>query len=87
MAAGGGGETNNRSYMMDKCEICGATSKHDLFSAVTGEPVCSICKIKYIGGLPTTSERINKARSALGLGDGQYLTQDNPKEAARILGR
>ena len=40
--------------MDDKCGICGTPAKDDLFSAVTGEPVCSLCKINYIGGLPTT---------------------------------
>jgi len=72
---------------MDKCKICGEPKKNDLFSAVTGEDVCSICKLKYIGGLPTTQERITLAREKLGLADGEYLTQDNHKEAKRILGR
>ena len=44
--------------MLNKCKICGNVG--DLFSAVTGEDVCSICKIKFIGGLPTTQERINE---------------------------
>uniref|UniRef100_A0A6M3K3P9 Uncharacterized protein n=1 Tax=viral metagenome TaxID=1070528 RepID=A0A6M3K3P9_9ZZZZ len=70
-----------------KCGICGNILKDDLFSFVTGEKVCTICKIKYIGGLPTTTERINTARGGLGLQEGEYLVQDNPKEAARILGR
>lgn len=70
-----------------KCEICGTSLKNDLFSAVTGEKVCSICKQKYIGGLPTTPKRIEEARTKLGLGAGEYLTQDNAQEAARILGR
>ena len=73
--------------MNKKCEICGKPQQDDLFSAVTGEPVCSICKIKFIGGLPTTSERVQAARSQFGLADGEYLVQDNAKEAARILGR
>jgi len=72
---------------MSKCEICGQPRKADLFSAVTGEPVCSICKLKHIGGLPTTTERINNAREKLGLRDGEYLSQDNTEEAAKILGR
>jgi len=72
---------------MNQCGICGTPSKDDLFSAVTGEPVCSLCKINFIGGLPTTPERINKARAALGLADGEYLVQDRGAEAARILGR
>ena len=72
---------------MSQCGICGKPSKEDLFSFVTMEPVCSICKIKFIGGLPTTKERIDKARSALGFKDGEYLLQDNATEAARILGR
>lgn len=70
-----------------KCGICANLLENDLFSAVTGEPVCSICKMKFIGGLPTTPERVQNARKALGLWDGEYLTQDNAKEAARILGR
>ena len=72
---------------MRKCEICGTPRKDDLFSAVTGEKVCSICKVKFIGGLPTTTERINAARKRLNLSDGDYLVQNNPEEAARILGR
>jgi hypothetical protein len=73
--------------MADKCGICGTPSKDDLFSAVTREPVCSLCKINYIGGLPTTPGRISDARLALGLVDGKYLVQDRGAEAARILGR
>jgi hypothetical protein len=72
---------------MSRCEICGKPSNEDLFSYVTQEPVCSICKIKYIGGLPTTPPRIAKARAALGLADGEYLVQNHGAEAARILGR
>ena len=72
---------------MSKCEICGKPRNDDLFSAVTGERVCSICKIKFIGGLPTTIQRINEARAFLGLKDGEFLQQDNGAEAARILGR
>lgn len=72
---------------MKDCAICGTPSKDDLFSAVTQEPVCSICKILHIGGLPTTDERIKAARARLGLKDGEYLLQDNATEAARILGR
>ena len=70
-----------------KCEICGKPQADDLFSYVTQEPVCSICKFKYIGGLPTTRERIAKVRKALGLKAGEYLEQDNAEEARRILGR
>ena len=68
-----------------KCGICGTSLSDDLFSFVTGEKVCSICKIKFIGGLPTTTDRIDKARKALGLAEGKYLAQDNPSEARRIL--
>lgn len=70
-----------------KCAICGTSLEDDLFSAVTQEPVCSICKIKFIGGLPTSQALIAKARALLGLKDGEYLVQDNGAEAARILGR
>ncbi len=69
------------------CGICGMDLGEDLFSAVTGEKCCSICKLKFIGGLPTSDERIKQARERLGLGEGQYLKQDNGAEAARILGR
>lgn len=72
---------------MEKCEICGEPREDDLFSAVTQERVCSICKLKFVGGLPTTTERINAAREKLCLKDGEYLVQDNPEEARRILGR
>ena len=70
-----------------KREICGTPLGDDLFSAVTREPVCSICKLKYIGGLPTTRERIADARTGLGLKGGEYLEHDRGKEASRILGR
>ncbi len=69
------------------CKICGMASASDLFSAVTGDPVCCICKLKYIGGLPTTPSRIADARSRLGLSHGEHLKQDNAKEACRIIGR
>jgi len=69
------------------CKICGTKLKDDLFSFVTQEPVCSICKMKYIGHLPTTPERIKAAREGLGLKDGEFLKQDNGEEARRILGR
>jgi len=72
---------------MDRCEICGKPSDDDLFSAVTGEPVCSICKIKFIGGLPTSADRISQARKRLGLEPGKYLEQDAGEEARKILGR
>ncbi len=72
---------------MKKCEICGKPQQDDLFSAVTQEPVCSICKIKFIGGLPTTPNRIQAARELLGLSEGEYLVQNHGREAARILGR
>jgi hypothetical protein len=72
---------------MSGCAICGTPSKDDLFSAVTQEPVCSLCKINYIGGLPTSAERIKTVRDALNLKDGEYLVQDRGAEAARLLGR
>lgn len=68
------------------CDICGAKLKDDLFSFVTQEPVCSICKLNWIGGLPTTKDRIVQARTFLGLKDGEYLKQDNVAEARKILG-
>ena len=70
-----------------QCEICGTALKQDLFAMVTQEKVCCICKQNWIGGLPTTPERIGEVRQKLGLEAGQYLMQDNPEEAARILGR
>jgi len=70
-----------------RCAICGTDLGSDLFSAVTGEKCCSICKVKFIGCLPTTDERIGRARTALRLADGEYLEQDRGAEAARILGR
>lgn len=72
---------------MDKCEICGTKLEEDLFSYVTQEKVCSICKIKFIGGLPTTLGRINMVRKSLKLTEGEYLNQDNAEEAKQILGR
>jgi hypothetical protein len=73
--------------MMDGCRICGKPSSDDLFSYVTQEPVCCICKQKYIGGLPTNDARIAQARERLGLKPGEHLQQDNAEEAQRILGR
>jgi hypothetical protein len=72
---------------MKRCAICGNDLGKDLFASVTGEKCCAICKLKFIGGLPTSPERIAVARTALGLGEGEYLQQDNGAEAARILGR
>lgn len=73
--------------MAKQCAICGTDLDKDLFAAVTGEKCCCICKTKYIGGLPTSDERIAAVRWALKLTDGTYLAQDNGAEAARILGR
>ncbi len=70
--------------MGDKCKVCSA---EDLFSAVTGEGVCSICTMKFFGGGKATSDRIEKVRAQLGLVDGEFLKQDHGAEAARILGR
>jgi recombinational DNA repair protein (RecF pathway) len=70
-----------------RCEICGTDLSRDLFSVVTGERVCSICILKFIGGLPPTQDRINVARVVLGLAKGEYYQQDNGKEAGRILRR
>lgn len=69
-----------------QCAICGFDLSNDLFADVTGEKCCAICKVKFIGGLPTSDERIALARSRLGLTEGEYLQQDNGAEAARILG-
>ena len=69
------------------CEICGKPQNDDLFSAVTGEPVCSICKLKFIGGLPTTQAIISATRDRLGLAPGEYLEIDHRAEAGKILGR
>lgn len=71
---------------MSACAICGFTLSDDLFAAVTGEPCCAICKLKFIGGLPTTAARIAAVRARLGLADGEHLVQDNGAEAGRILG-
>lgn len=73
--------------MSKQCAICGNSLGNDLFASVTGEKCCAICKVKFIGGLPTTDERITTCRARLGLGDGEYLQQDNGAEAARILGK
>ncbi len=72
--------------MTKQCAICGTDLGNDLFAAVTGEKCCCICKTKFIGGMPTSDERIARARAALLLADGEYLKQDNGAEAARILG-
>ena len=70
--------------MNDKCKICGA---EDLFSAVTGEGVCSICTMKFFGGGKATRNRIEMIRGKLRLSEGEFLKQDCGAEAARILGR
>lgn len=72
---------------MSACAICNTPQKSDLFAAVTGEPVCSICKISYIGGLPSTPDRIALVRQMLGLKDGEFLKHDRGAEARRILDR
>lgn len=71
----------------NKCRICGAKLNDDLFSFVTGEKVCSICKIKFIGGLPTSEEAINATRERLGLKTGEFLKIDRSEEEKIILGR
>jgi hypothetical protein len=73
--------------MNKRCAICGNDLGLDLFASVTGEKCCAICKVKFIGGLPTSNERIAQARTVLGLAEGEYLQQDNGAEAARILGK
>jgi hypothetical protein len=72
---------------MRRCAICGTDLGADLFAAVTGEKCCAICKLKFIGGLPTSDDRIAAARLRLGVADGEFLQQDNAAEASRILGR
>lgn len=67
------------------CQICNAAP--DLFSFVTGDAACAICKVRFIGGLPTTPERIAEVRQTLGLAPGAYLEQDRAAEARQILGR
>lgn len=56
--------------MTKYCQICGA---QDFFTAVAMEGVCAVCKPKYIGHRPPTSERITAARRKLGLSDGEFL--------------
>ena len=80
-----GSKKEGRRGNMSQCKICGTAQ--DLFLACTGEGVCSICKLKFIGGLTATQERINQIRAGMGLKDGQFLEQDNGKEAGRILKR
>lgn len=72
---------------MKACAICGTDLGKDLFASVTGEKCCCICKTKFVGGLPTSDQRIATVRQSLGLADGEYVIQDNGREAARILGR
>jgi len=71
---------------MKTCAICG-NELTDLFAVCTGEPVCAICKVKYVGAMPTTKERIADVRLSLCLHPGEYIKQDNAAEAAMILGR
>ena len=72
--------------MSDKCKVCGTDLSRDLFAFVAQKPVCCICTHKYIGG-NFSDARIATVRAALGLKDGEYLSQDNRAEAARILRR
>ena len=69
-----------------RCAVCGTDLGGDLFASVTREKCSAICKVRFIGGLPTSDERITAVRANLGLLDGEYLVQDNGAEAARILG-
>lgn len=41
---------------------------------------------KFVGG-DFSAQRIATVRAALGLGEGEYLKQDNAAEASRLLGR
>jgi len=66
------------------CEICG---NEDLYSSVSGERVCSICKIKFVGGLTARREDISNVRDKLGLKQGEFFKQDCGAEAKKILGR
>lgn len=70
---------------MSQCNICGKSNDDDLFAYVTGERVCSVCKVRFIGGLPTTERRIDAARERLELKPGEFLKQDNAEEARKIL--
>ena len=45
---------------MKQCEICG--EQDDLFSAVTEEPVCSICAIKYKVRFPVSTADIERIK-------------------------
>ena len=72
--------------MAKECAICGFELSNDLFASVTGEKCCCICKVKFVGGLPTTDERIAGIRERLGLAAGSFFQQDNGAEASRILG-
>ena len=63
--------------MSDVCQICGVPQADDLFSAVTQEPVCSLCKLVFLGGLPTTSERIDRVRAQLGLEAGSFADEED----------
>ena len=67
------------------CRICGQSD--DLFLACSSEGVCSVCKLKFVGGLNATEETIQKIRSSLGLKTGEFFLQDCGAEAKRILGR
>jgi hypothetical protein len=73
--------------MPDKCAICGTDLSVDLYATVAQEPVCAVCKINWIGGLPTTQERIDQVRAKLLLRPGEYIQQNNAEQAALILGR
>ena len=71
----------------ERCKICGTRSDADLFSAVTGEDVCSLCKLSYIGGLPTTPDRIQGARELLMLKEGEFLQVNRGERVRGMLGR
>ena len=68
------------------CKICNEPSKNDLFSYVTRDQVCSLCKLQFIGGLPTTEQRITTARAKLLLNPGEFWVRDRAADAKAILG-
>ena len=69
---------------MSRCEICGRKQEDDLFMAVAGEPVCSVC-IADLGGIPSP-KTVKMIRGKLGLADGEYYQRSNEETRKVILG-
>lgn len=67
------------------CKICNADD--DLFSAVTQEPACSICVLRFGLRTPVQQSQVVAVREQLGLEEGEFLRQDRGALAGAFLRR